>query len=406
MSRKIRIVSLLLITVFSVVSVSGCYDSNEIEDLAYVIAIGIDKADKKSFNLTFQTAVPKSIAGGEGESIDTKTFKTDNFLSGLKKTSQYLDRQINLSHAKIIVVSEEIAKEGITAFLNGLQNNIEIRPNVNIVVAAQGAQKYIESIKPKLSSSPAKHYDLLFGSYESDFLVKDTQLEDYLYRAKNQSAQPVAIYTAIDKAITDETKSDEKSNKSDEEENKKTEEDVKKSSEDEKKAIAIKGLAVFKEDKMVGKLNDDEAMLFALMTSTKSKDIEIVDPLDERFKVLGNVTKSKLSSTKVMLNNGKPQISINLKLNIDVEAVQSDNDYDEPEKATKLEMAYKQYLNKGLTDLLNKTTKKLKSDIFGFGQQAKRNFKTIDEWDKAKWQEIYPQSQYDLRLDIKIRRQS
>lgn len=406
MSRKIKIVCLLLITVFSVVSVSGCYDSNEIEDLAYVIAIGIDKSDKESFNLTFQTAVPKSIAGGEGESIDTKTFKTDNFLSGLKKANGYLERKINLSHTQIIAVSEDIAKEGITAFLNGLQQNIELRPNVNIIVAAEGAQKYIESIKPKLSSSPAKHYDLLFRSYETDFLVKDTQLEDYLYRAKNQSAQPVAIYTAIDKAISDESKSDEKSKKPKEGEEKKPEEEDKKSSEDENKSIAIKGLAVFKADKMVGKLNEDEAMLFSLMTSTKSKDIEIIDPLDDKFKVLGNVKKSKLSSSKVILNNSKPKIRIILKLNVDVNAVQSDNDYDEPEKAAKLEMAYKQYLNNAIKNLLNKTTKELKSDIFGFGQQAKRNFKTIDEWEKSNWQEIFPESQYELSLDVKIRRQS
>ncbi len=406
MSRKIKTVSLLLITVFSVVSVSGCYDSNEIENLAYVIAIGIDKADKESFNLTFQTAVPKSIAGGEGESIATKTFKTDNFLSGLKKASGYLERKINLSHTEIIAVSEDIAKAGITAFLNGLQQNIELRPNVNIIVTAEGAQKYIESIKPKLSSSPAKHYNLLFSSYETDFLVKDTQLEDYLYRAKNQSAQPVAIYTAIDKAISDESKSDEKSKKPNEEEGKKPEEEGKKSSEDENKAIAIKGLAVFKADKMVGKLNEDEAMLFSLMTSTKSKDIEIVDPLDDKFKVLGNVKKSRLSSTKVILNKGKPKISINLKLNIDVKAVQSDNDYDEPEKAAKLKLAYEQYLNNGIKNLLNKTTKDLKSDIFGFGQQAKRNFITIGAWENANWNDIFVQSEYELLVDVNVRRQS
>ncbi len=404
MSRKIKIVSLLLITIFSVVSVSGCYDSNEIEDLAYVIAIGIDKADKESFNLTFQTAVPKSIAGGEGESIDTKTFKTDNFLSGLKKASGYLERKINLSHTQIIAVSEDIAKEGITAFLNGLEQNIELRPNVNIIVAAEGAQKYIESIKPKLSSSPAKHYNLLFSSFETDFLVKDTQLEDYLYRAKNQSAQPVAIYAAIDKAISDESKSDEKNKKPKEGEEKKTEEEGKKSSEDENKAI--KGLAVFKLDKMVGKLNEDEAMLFALMTSTKSKDIEIIDPLDDKFKVLGNVKRSRQSSTKVILNNGKPKISINLKLNVDVKAVQSDNDYDEPEKAAKLKMAYEQYLNNGIKNLLSKTTKELKSDIFGFGQLAKRNFITIDAWENANWNDVFVQSEYEVLVDVKVRRQS
>ncbi len=401
MRRIIKMLSLVLVTVISIVSLSGCYDSNDIEDLAYVIAIGIDKADGKNFKLTFQTAVPKSIAGGEGESVDIKTFKTDNFLSGLKKTSGYLDRQIDLSHVEIIVVSEEIAKEGIIAFLNGLQNNIEIRPNVNIIVSAEGAQKYIESIQPKLSSSPAKYYELLFKSIEADFLVKDTQLEDYLYRAKNRSSQPVAIYTDVDKAISDKSGDDKP-----QEDSKKSEGGSEKKDKKEQKSMAIKGLAVFNLDKMVGKLNEDEAMLFALMTTTKNKQIEIDDPLDKRFKVLGSVKKTKSSMTKVILNNGKPQININLKLNIDIKAVQSDNDYDNPEKSAKLEIAYEEYLKKGLTDLFNKTSKEFKSDIFGFSQIAKRNFKTIDEWDKAKWEDKFPKAEYKLNIDAEIRRQS
>ena len=405
MSRRIKAFSLLLIIVLSIVSVSGCYDSNEIEDLAYVIAIGVDKADKESFNLTFQTAIPKSIAGGEGESTDIKTFTTDNFLSGLKKTSGYLERKINLSHTQIIVVSEELAKEGILAFLNGLQQNIELRPNVDIIVASEGAQKYIESINPKLSSSPAKHYDLLYRSFETDFLVKDTQLEDYLYRAQNKSTQPVAIYTAIDKSVNEGGKSDNEDNKS-KEENKKPDEKSDKADEVEKENMAIMGLAVFNMDKMVGKLNKDEAMLFALMTSTKNKEIEIVDPLDDRFKVLGNVTKLRTSSSKVKINNGKPKININLNLSVDVKAVQSDNDYDEPEKAKKLEMAYEQFLYNGIKNLLNKTTKELKSDIFGFAQQAKRNFLTIDAWDNANWNDIFVQSEYEVLVDVKVRRQS
>jgi spore germination protein KC len=157
---------------------------------------------------------------------------------------------------------------------------------------------------------------------------------------------------------------------------------------------------------MVGKLNQNEAMLFSLMTTSKNTRIEIEDPLDKRFKVLGIVKKTKSSMTKVTLNKGKPQININLKLNIDVKAVQSDNDYDDPEKSAKLEAAYENYLKKGLTDLFNKTTKEFKSDIFGFSERAKRNFKTIDKWEKAKWQEKFPNSEYKLNVDVKIRRQS
>ena len=406
MGKKIKIICFLLSIILCMITFSGCYDNNEIEDLAYVIAIGIDVSDSNTFNLTFQTAVPKSIAGGEGggggggggESTDITSFKTDNFLSGIKKANEYLNRKINLSHTKIIVVSEDIAKEGVTAFLNGLQQNIEIRPDVNIIVSSEGAKKYLESIEPKLSSNPAKYYSLLFESYESDFLVPETELEDYLYRAKNYTTQPVAIYTGTDKDVNEASKPSSTG------EDSKSDGESKKSGENPKETMSIKGLAVFQMDKMVGQLDPKESTLFALLTGTKNKDIEVTDPLDSRFNVLGNVKKENTSSIRVKIEKGKPKINMNLKLSVDVKAVQSDNDYNDPKKAAELKAAYKDYISNGLKTLLEKVTTEYKSDIFGFGKLAKQNFLTIDEWEKAKWQEIFPQSEYDLNVDVEIMR--
>lgn len=401
MGIKIKYISLFLGIVLCIVTLSGCYDNNEIEDLAYVIAIGIDEADENSFTLTFQTAVPKSIAGGSsggggGEITNIMSFKTDNFLSGLKKASEYMSRQIDLSHTKIIAVSENIAKEGITAFLKGLQQNMEIRPNVNIIVASEGAKKYIESIQPKLSSNPTKYYTLLFKSYETDFLVPDIQLEDYLYRVNNYGVQPVAVYTETDKAINE-------NKPTGDEESKKSEGESEKSTDSKKENMTIKGLAVFHMDKMVGKLDSEKSTIFALLSgSNNNVQIEVTDPFDKRFKVLSDIRKGKSSSTKVKIEKGKPKISINLKLNIDVQAMQSDIDYDEPDKAAKLKKAYEDYLNKGLNDLLSKVTYEYKTDIFGFGELAKRNFITIDKWEKAKWPKIFTQAQYDYKIDVKI----
>ena len=413
MDKKNRILCLLLSIVLCMTILSGCYDNNEIEDLAYVIAIGIDEGDSNNFNLTFQTAVPKSIAGGGssgggggGQSTVITSFKTDNFLSGLKKANQYLNRKINLSHTKIIVVSEDLAKKGVTAFLNGLQKNIEIRPDVNIIVSSDGAKKYLESIESKLSTNPAKYYALLFKSYETDFLVPDTQLEDYLYRAKNYTTQPVAIYTGIDKDINEASKPSSGGEGSESNgDSKKSGEESKKSGESEKKPMSIEGLAVFQMDKMVGQLDSKESTLFALLTGSKNKNIEVVDPFNSKFNVLGNVTKENTSTTKVKIDKGKPKIYINLKLNVDVKAVQSDNDYNDPEKAAKLKVAYEDYLNNGLKALLEKATGKFRSDIFGFGRLAKQSFLTKDEWEKAKWQEIFPLSEYYLNVDVEIMRQ-
>ncbi|WP_027630938.1 Ger(x)C family spore germination protein [Ruminiclostridium cellobioparum] len=405
MTKTKRFTAALLCLFFCSGVLAGCYDNREIEDLAYVIAIGIDEAEGNSFDLTFQTAVPQAITGGGGEGTDITSYRTDNFLSGLKKAGQYLSRTINLSHTKIIVVSEAIAQKGITAFVNGLQQGLQIRQDINIIVAAQGAKKYLESIQPKLSSNPSRYYELLFKSYESDFLVPQAQLEDYLYRAKNQGAQPLAIYTTVDKNIV-ETKKPEGGG----DDGKKEEGGEKKSGGgsgkegggQEQQRMSLDGLAVFKFDKMVGRLNAREASVFALMTGKNNINFDIVDPLDSRFKVLSILKKEKTSSTNITFKDGKPLISIDLIMDINVQSVQSDYDYDEPGNAGVLNRAYKELLEKEVRNLLQKVTCQFKSDIFGYGELAKRNFVTIDKWEKARWPEVFPEARYNLKLSTEV----
>ncbi len=408
MNRLIRCSSVFLGVLFFISILTGCYDNREIEDLAYVIAIGIDEAEGDNFNLTFQTAVPQAITEGGGEGTDITSYKTDNFLSGLKKSGQYLSRNINLSHTKVIVVSESIAKKGITAFVNGLQQGMQIRQDINIIVAAEGAKKYLESIQPKISSNPSKYYELLFQSYESDFLIPQARLEKYLYRAKNKDAQPLAIYTAVDNTIVKTKKPEDNGEEGKqgttgkEEEKKSGGGGSKKGGEGEHKKMSLSGLAVFKSDKMVGRLTPKEASIFALMTGTNNINLEIADPLDSRYKVLSNLKKEKTSRTKVTFKNGKPIITIDLNMDISVQSVQSDYDYDNPKNADILNKAYREMLEKEIQKLLSKATYEYKSDIFGYGILARRNFLSIDEWEKAKWTDAFSESKYNLRLNTEV----
>ncbi len=389
MSKIAKLFCIILCIVIIMLTLTGCYDNREIEDLAYVVAIGIDEADNNMFNLTFQTAVPKSVTKGEGETTDIKTFKTDNFLSGFRKTGRYLSKKINLSHTKIIVVSEEIAKKGLQPFLNGLQNYMELRPNVNIIVSANGAKNYIESLQPKLLASPTKFYDMMFKSYQTDFRVPSSQLGDYLYRIHSSGAQPVTIYTDVDNNVID---------------SKKPETDKPAEEEDKgKKNMSVKGLAVFNGDKMTGSLDSAETSIYALMTgSIDSIKLEVKDPLDERYKILSNIRKDKSSKTSVQVYGIKPQINIEFNLHADIEAVQSNINYSDPAKLQKVQKEYEDYVKNVMNGLLTKASYEYKSDIFGFGQIAKKNYMYISQWEKVKWHEIFPNTVFKVKVSTTV----
>ena len=135
---KIKYVFLILILLFSLVCLSGCYDSRGIETLAYVVALGIDKSDNNTIRLTLQFAVPTSSDSSSSSSqsssstiIDVECTTID---SGISLVNSYISKKVNLSHCKALVISEALAYEGVADYLYALINNVEFRSDCYVVV--------------------------------------------------------------------------------------------------------------------------------------------------------------------------------------------------------------------------------------------------------------------------------
>lgn len=84
---KVSLYTLIIILLFS--TLTGCYNSKELDDLAYVIGIAIDKGEEKEFMFTLQIAVPVKIAS-EGSEPRQRLFYFDNHRSRFTKHSNIL----------------------------------------------------------------------------------------------------------------------------------------------------------------------------------------------------------------------------------------------------------------------------------------------------------------------------
>ena len=108
-----------LIPIFFVLS--GCYDSKEPNDIAYVVALGIDSAEDENYEFTIQFAKTTQISGGasqeggkEGSNIlEIISVKAPTVYSGINVANQVVSKRFTLAHTKLIVISDEIAKEGV-----------------------------------------------------------------------------------------------------------------------------------------------------------------------------------------------------------------------------------------------------------------------------------------------------
>ena len=89
---------------------TGCYNPKELDDLAYVIAIGLDKGTEDNILVSYQIAVPIKIAGegsdgGKG-STTIVTLETDSLYNSISRANTMISKEITLSHNKLIVISE------------------------------------------------------------------------------------------------------------------------------------------------------------------------------------------------------------------------------------------------------------------------------------------------------------
>lgn len=115
--------NLITIIVFSILLVifingfSSSYTSRKLDNLAYVLALGIDVGEKSKLKVSAQFTKSASISPGSGtsaEDIDNIVLvsgEADSIFSALNLLNSYIGKEINLSHCSIIIFSEELAKQ-------------------------------------------------------------------------------------------------------------------------------------------------------------------------------------------------------------------------------------------------------------------------------------------------------
>jgi spore germination protein KC len=394
--RELKVVFLLF---FLIPLLSGCWDSQEIEQRANVLALGVDKAskeekkkedeishlekripipDEEMIKVTAQIAVPGRIPlgpqqpGGSEKPVLVVEVVGHTLQDAMLNLQQEVADELFLGHLRIIVLSEEIARHGTARFNDFLRRNPEIRRTAALVVSKESAAKYM-NLDPELERIPSLYLaDMVdnlsaIGKFPPSFIG----LFWSIYSSKGQD--PYLPYLVVK----------------------------------EKTTIQLNGLAYFHGDKMVGKTNPLEIGIFMAVRGIGRGGYAAFITVPGKDESVLVRAVSRKTRTKVKLKNGRPHVSIK---------IQYESEIDEKESASiqlsdsailkKIEKEASKNTKKAIEKLIV-TTQKSKSDIFGFGEQFRaklpkywnKNVKT-----KEKWDEIYQDITFDVTVDSHIHR--
>lgn len=114
---SISIIAFLILFVIFANGFSAAYTARKIDNIAYVLALGIDVGEKAKLKISAQftnSAAYSPSAGSSAESssnIVLVSGEADSIFSALNLINSYIGKEVNLSHCSLYIFSEEFAKQ-------------------------------------------------------------------------------------------------------------------------------------------------------------------------------------------------------------------------------------------------------------------------------------------------------
>lgn len=401
--KKIKkLLCLFLIITVLAFSLSGCFNSQNIDHLAYVVAIGFDIGENNKLKLSFQVSIPSNSSDGGSSSQSNSSVVTaiecSSFDSGINMLNSYLSKESNLAHCKIIVFSEDFANRGISETLFTLMNTIDVRPDCNVLVSRCSAEYFLSNSKPMLEKLSARYYEIAPTTSEYTGLTENVTLSQFFSDYTDTFRSSFAILGGINSESTHSTNLGESPSEIDAS-NKANETLI-----HGKPNIENIGLAVFYEDKLVGELTGLETICHQIISNTLDTCvINIPSPFEDGQTISLKLRLVNNTKNKVNIVNGAPYITSNVTLDARILSMDENSKYLTMENISLLEKSTNFYLTTKLYEYLYKVSKDFKSDIDGFGKHVVKNFLTVEEWENYNWLENFKNSFFDVKVETKVK---
>ncbi len=389
MKKNNFIKTLLLIAIFFCLLFSFFQkptNSIGLDNLAYVTAIGIDVGDYNTYKISFQISTVQSSSssqeessggssgessggssgessssnssgeGGKSSSFNVNTVECNSIDSGISLVNTSIDKSIDLSHCGVIVISEELAKKGISPIIYSIFNKIEIRPDCNIIVSRIPKDEFSDAEKPSLEKLLPDYYNATTNTENLSGYTANMTISNFFYILQchcNEPFAPLATVRNSQKNTATDSNNDSSIDKS----------SASITSSSNKPVIEILGLAVFKDDVLVGTLSGIDTVCYLILSNQlETTTISFPSPLDNSNIDL-NINLNSKPKIKVTISNSSPYVDIKVKIDAKILSLNNSTNDLTPELINNVENSATQYITNELYNYLNKTSKDYNSDI-------------------------------------------
>lgn len=369
----------IILSLVILITLNGCWNYNELNDFSIATGMAIDFTEDGNYLVSFLISNAKKM---ESNSTNAQyqavlySGKGETIYEAIKDIGLISPKQLYIGHLNSIVVSEEVAKNGLYDSLEFLLEDSQSKKNFYVVLAKDSSAKDILSITtPMTDFSSQTISDNIESSYRLQGSIISKTFNDVIYELINDGIDTsISSYIAVGDIKNGVTLDNLES----------TEPNA---------YIKLNNLGIFKGDKLV-----------AWADKSKSRGINIINnDVTELYLTIdcdgGHIV---VNTTKLKTDSNVTKNSIKIKTTgiASINEITCNINLEKDENINKI----KKEVDKQVEDLIYDGftfAQKYESDVFGFGLSLYRNNKK--DYENIDWYEQYKKIKPDINVDIDIK---
>ena len=375
---KNKIFILLLLCLF----LCGCGNYRELNQIAIITGVGIDKKDDEyEVSLLIANAQKSETTSKEGEAQPTVySGKGKSLVEATKEVDRKTPKQLYFGHINVVLISEEIAEEGFLNVADWLLRNPESRKKFYLMMTKDSTAKEVLEIVSPLESFPSQNIATLIGSNEeTQAITNSVTYSDFINNILVEGIEPILPSITV---IGDDKDGDDKANLDTTNPN---------------SYLKLETIALFKNDKFKGFASENDSKAINILKNTVKQSIFTINYDDSNI----NLSTKNISS-KIKIKSAK-EFDIKVTGDATLSEINSDTNLNKEQTIKDIEKELNKTIKKQINKAIKKMQTKYKSDIFGFGNLIYKNHP--DAWKKIKdkWNDVYfPKIKVNIQTDVEL----
>ncbi|WEK54147.1 MAG: Ger(x)C family spore germination protein [Candidatus Cohnella colombiensis] len=361
-----QLISVWLIVLVCLTTVTGCSRVKQLNMISFVTAIGIDKAEDSGIVVHALIAIPGRFsalspgAGGSDKQSPNYILSKEgsDVAEALSKMKRETARDLDFGHTRILLFSDELAKQGIEQYLDLFMRREEFQNNAWIAIG-KGSTKDILQAKPEVPQSVNDYWVDVFSQAGSESMEI---LPIYLYQFNSYIQEPGKTPFAMEITM-----------------------------QEGGNQLRLADLGLFRKGKMVGTLTPVETAYLQLISGNRLRSSSLT--IDKR-----NYTTLKYHSKKKITGEG---IKLDMSFQLELDENPSSK-FVSLAEMHKLEAEIADQIESNVIGLIKKL-QELKLDPVGFGE--KYRIKHGGELQEEEWLErIFPEMSLQIKVTVNLER--